>query len=349
MYRFFTKHWEVTLVGSFNLTRPAHSGGGNVETGVLSEAPVDRRPRFWLEEIEEPPPFAQPVGEDDGVDHGFVPMLARFDWASGRAEVLWDGAGDSPRIEVYGRGVHLFEIGHLKPAVWTALSADDAVILRERLRETSFLTVVVGNQRGVVLVHETGMAHRPSILLDLTPADILRYWSMLTAGQRNVYLAQHGGALLGAGADLPVESVLVKPVDTIFDRFAGIFHGFASLGRAVRTALDEDRIEEARFRMFGAKYDSLPVLVQQVASDAAGDPLERYLMVLCAQQLTDDMRHSYPAFWESDPTGTSLLETTLAVRPALRELLVARNDAEMAEFLDWYEPRFLGKTTAVPA
>ncbi|MEE3922074.1 hypothetical protein V2I01_38720 [Micromonospora sp. BRA006-A] len=75
---------------------------------MLSEVTTDRRPRFWLEEIEEPPSFAQPVGEDDAVDQGYVPLLARFDWASGQAEVLWDGAGDSPRIEVYDRGVHLF-------------------------------------------------------------------------------------------------------------------------------------------------------------------------------------------------------------------------------------------------
>ncbi|MEV5693526.1 hypothetical protein [Micromonospora globbae] len=348
VYRFFTEDWEVTLVGSFNLTRPAHSSGGNVETGVLSEVAVDRRPRFWLEEIEEPPQFAQPVGEDDGADQGVVPLLARFDWASGQAEFLWDGAGDSPRIEVYDRGVHLFDVGHLEPAVWTTLAADDAAILRERLRETSFLIAVASGQRGIVLVHETGMAHRPSILLDLTPAEILRYWSMLTAEQRTAYLAQHGEALLGAGADLPVTSVPVKPGDTIFDRFAGIFHGFASLGRAVRNALADDRIEEARFRMFGAKYDSLPVLVEQVASDSAGDPLDRYLMVLCAQQLADDVRANFPAFWESDPTGVSRLKEALTVRAVLRDQLIARNDAEMAEFLDWYEPRFL-KTEAVPA
>ncbi|MEU5563608.1 hypothetical protein [Micromonospora musae] len=347
VYRFFADDWEVTLVGSFNLTSPAHSGAGNVETGVLSEVTVGR-PRFWLEVIEEPPPFAQPTGEDDGLEQGFVPLLARYDWASGQAEVLWDGAGDSPRIDVYDRGVHIFEIGHLEPAVWTALAADDAAILGERLRETSFLTAVVGDQRGIVLVHETGMAHRPSILLDLTPADILRYWSMLTAEQRNAYLARHGAALVEAGAELPVESAPVKPGDTIFDRFAGIFHGFASLRRAVRAALNNDRVEEARFRMFGAKYDSLPVLVEQVASDNAGDPLDRYLMVLCAQQLADDVGDSFPAFWASDPTGVSRLEQALAARAVLREQLIARNDAEMADFLDWYELRFL-KVEAVPA
>ncbi|NYF59348.1 hypothetical protein [Micromonospora purpureochromogenes] len=345
VYRFFTKDREITLVGSFNLTNPAHSHRGNVESGVLSGVAVERRPRFWLEAIEEPPPFAQPVGEDDGVDQGYVPLLARYDWASGRAEVLWDGAGDSPPIQVYDRGVHLFEVGHLERVVWTALTADDAAILRERLRETSFLTAVAGDQRGIVLVHETGMAHRPSILLDLRPADILRYWSMLTAEQRNAYLAEHGEALRGPGEGLPAE----RPPDTIFDRFAGIFHGFASLGRAVRDALDEERVEEARFRMFGAKYDSLPVLVEQMASETAGDPLDRYLMVLCARQLAELIRRRSPAFWASDPAGVSRLEEALSVRAVLREQLISRNDAEMAEFLDWYEPRFLGETAVVTA
>ncbi|MGR6320053.1 hypothetical protein Q2K19_25600 [Micromonospora soli] len=349
LYRFFTKDWEVTLVGSFNLTSPAHSGGGNIETGVLSEVTVNRRPRFWLEAIEEPPPFAQPEGEDDDADEGYVPLLARYDWASGQAEVLWDGASDSPTIEVYDRGVRLFEIGHLQPAVWTVLTADDAAMLRERLRETSFLTAVAGDQRGIVLVHETGMAHRPSILLDLSPADILRYWSMLTADQRNAYLAEHGEALRGSGEDLPVERRPGKCEDTIFDRFAGMFHGFASLGRAVGDALDEGRVEEARFRMFGAKYDSLPVLAEQVANDTVGDPLDRYLMVLCARQLADHVRRAFPEFWAADPTGVARLEGALTVRAALREQLVARNDAEMAEFLDWYEPRFLGETAVVPA
>ncbi|MEU8166942.1 hypothetical protein [Micromonospora sp. NPDC049004] len=345
VYRFFTKDWEITLVGSFNLTSPAHSGSGNVESGVLSEVAIDRRPRFWLEAIEEPPPFAQPVGEDDGVDQGYVPLLARYDWASGQAEVLWDGAGESPPIQVYDRGVHLFDVGQLERAVWTALPVDEAAILCERLRETSFLTAVAGDQRGIVLVHETGMAHRPSILLDLTPADILRYWSMLTAEQRNAYLSAHGEALRGPGERLTVAA----PPDTIFDRFAGIFHGFASLGRAVHDALDQERVEEARFRMFGAKYDSVPVLVEQMANETAGDPLDRYLMVLCAQQLADHVRGNFPAFWASDPAGASRLEEALSVRAVLREQLIARNDAEMGEFLDWYEPRFLGETAVVTA
>ncbi|WP_431924810.1 hypothetical protein [Micromonospora wenchangensis] len=352
VYRFFTKKWEITFVGSFNLTTPAHSHGGNVESGVLSEVVVDKPPAFWLEAIEEPPSFEQPIGEEDGVDQHYLPLLARYDWASGQAEVLWDGVGDSPFVQVHDRGVHLFEIGPLQRAVWTVLTGDDAVVLRERLRETSFLTAVAGDRRGIILVHETGMAHRPSILLDLSPADILRYWSMLSAEQRNAYLSMRGEALRGAGEGLPPET----PPDTIFDRFAGIFHGFGALSRAVNDALDHDRsepdprrIEEARFRMFGAKYDSLPVLVEQMADDTTGEPLHRYLMVLCARQLADRVRHHHPDFWASDPAGAARLRKGLTVQAALREQLIARNDPEMTEFLDWYEPRFLAEQVAVTA
>ncbi|MBM7085672.1 hypothetical protein [Micromonospora humidisoli] len=352
VYRFFTGEWEITLVGSFNLTTPAHSPGGNVESGVLSEVVVDQRPAFWLEAVEQTPPFAQPAGEDDGVDQDYLPLFARYDWASGQAEVLWDGGDGSGPVQVYDRGVHLFEVGPLERAVWTLLTADDAVTLRKRLRETSFLTAVAGDRRGIVLVHESGMAHRPSILLDLSPADILRYWSMLSAEQRNTYLAMRGEALHGAGEGPPPES----PPDTIFDRFAGVFHGFAALGRAVRDALDHDRdehdprrVEAARFRMFGAKYDSLPVLVEQMADETAGELLDRYLMVLCARQLADRVRRHHPDFWASDPVGVARLEKGLAVRAVLREQVIARNDAGMTEFLDWYEPRFLGEQPAVTA
>ncbi|MER7165771.1 hypothetical protein ABT336_06775 [Micromonospora sp. NPDC000207] len=352
VYRFFTDDWEVTLVGSFNLTNPAHSRGGNVESGVLSEVTGDQRPGFWLEAIEEPPSFTEPVGEDDGVDQGYLPVLARYDWASGQAELLWDGPGDSPPVQVYDRGVHLFEVGPLQRAVWTALTGHDAATLRERLRETSFLTAVASDRRGIVLVHESGMAHRPSIPLDLSPADILRYWSMLTPEQRNAYVGLRGEALRGPGEGLAPES----PPETVFDRFAGIFHGFAALGRTVRDALDHDRgeldprrVEAARFRMFGAKYDSLPVLVERTADETAGDPLERYLMVLCARQLTDRVRRHHPDFWASDPVGVARLEQGLTVQSVLREQLIARNDAEMTEFLDWYEPRFLDEQAVTTA
>ena len=43
-----------------------------------------------------------------------------------------------------------------------------------------------------VLVQEEGMKSKPSALFDLSPSEILRYWSLLTAEQRAAFLeARH--------------------------------------------------------------------------------------------------------------------------------------------------------------
>jgi hypothetical protein len=234
--------------------------------------------------------------------------------------------------------------------VWTALPDEDAQALAGRLRSSRLLTVHAGDQRCVILVLEIGMAYRPSLLLDLTTAEILRYWSMLSSEQRAAYLAERGEGLTGIDAEyLAIPRTSDPPVDSIFDRFAGVFNGFASLARSVTDSLQEGRVEEARFRVFGAKYDSLPVLVERVARDDDGDPLDRYLMVLCAKQVADRIRRDWPDFWTDETPGVDRLKTALAVRARLREQLVARNDPDMGRFLDWFEARFLREAEEVTA
>ncbi|MFG3577828.1 phospholipase D-like domain-containing protein [Micromonospora chersina] len=348
VYRFFTSDYEISFVGSFNLTGPAHQAGGNIESGVLVEVPRPRRPRFWLEPVDETPDFAPTAAsEDDDVDLDVIPLLVRYDWTSEKADVLWDAATVSPPLDVHQSGP-LFTLPPLQSATWTQLPDADARKLAERLRSSSFLTVVDDDRRGVVLVHETGMAHRPSLLLELTPAEILRYWSMLNPDQRAAYIAAHGGDIPDGGADA-LYIPAAKPVDSIFDRFAGMFHGFASLARTVREALTDGRTEHARFLIFGAKYDSLPILLQRVLDDTDGDLVDRYLTVLCAHQVTNEVRQDWPQFWASDPIGAARLETSLAARAELREQIAARNDDDMLDFLDWYEARFLDDPAEVPA
>lgn len=349
VYRFFTDEYEISLVGSFNLTGPAHQARGNLESGVLVEVPTPPRPWFWLEPVEETPAFAPtPATEDDELHLAVIPLLVRYDWTSEKADVLWDATTVGPPLEVHQSGP-LFAIPPLPPATWTELPADDARELAERLRSSSFLTVIDGDRRGVVLVHETGMAHRPSLLFDLTPAEILRYWSMLNPDQRAAYLAARGGQDPQLTGEEPVHAPPATHVDTIFDRFAGMSHGFASLARTVNEALTDGRTEHARLLIFGAKYDSLPVLLQRVLDDTGGDLVDRYLTVLCAHQIAERLRRDWPQFWASDPIGVARLENALAARTSLREQIAARNDDDMIHFLDWYEARFLDDAAEVPA
>ena len=350
VYRLFTKDREVVILGSFNLTRAAHRAGRNVETAVLVEGPTGpRRRRFWLQRVQERPAFVDPTDEGEGTDPDFIALAVRYHWDTGRAETLWYGSGHSPRIDAYAQDVHVFTVVGLTGRAWTDLPANAAEALGARLRSTSLLALHEGERRGITLVLEEGMAHRPSLLLDLSLADILRYWSLLTPDQRAAVIAEHAERLTGLDG---VERLAARhrgdpTVESVFDRHAGMFHGFASLTRTVLGALTDGGLEVARFCMFGAKYDSLPVLVERLAHDDAGDPLDRYLMLLCARQLADQVRRDWPQFWAADPVGAARLDRALDAHHRLRKQITARNDDQMEAFLDWFEPRFLRQAEAV--
>src|SRR5262249_7420069 len=82
--------------------------------------------------------------------------------------------------------------------------------------------------------------------------------------------------------------------DTLFDRFAGFFHAFGCLERAVRSALSDGRDKEASYRLFGKKYDSLGSLLDRMAADAqSGDPVDRYVIILCAKQLCQEIARDH--------------------------------------------------------
>ena len=50
---------------------------------------------------------------------------------------------------------------------------------------------------------------------------------------------------------------------SMFDRFAGIYHAFGCLRRYIDDATEDGRAKEASARLLGAKYDSLPCLLEK--------------------------------------------------------------------------------------
>lgn len=353
LYRLFTAAREVVFIGSANLTRAAHNAIGNVETGVLIETPAGARRRgFWLQPIEGRPLLFQPAaGEaDETTGDDVVPLAVRYDWDTGQAHIVWIGRDPSPSLTAFAQGVPVFTAEGLAPETWVRLPDEQSKALASRLLSTSFLTVTAGDRRGVVLVQEDGMAYRPSQLLDLSPADILRFWSLLSEDQRAAYLAERGEPLgqVDQTEQPPTPASPAPQVESIFDRHAGVFHGFGSLLRAVNSALEAGEPQRARMLLFGAKYDSLPVLVERVA-EVEGDPLDCYLMLLCAQQVTDYVSRKFPQFWAAETAGTARLRRALSGRARFREVLIARNDDEMRTFLDWYDRQFLRPVDGVPA
>ncbi len=185
------------------------------------------------------------------------------------------------------------------------------------------------------------MGYRPSLWTELTPEEILEYWSLLTAAQRAAFLERLTGDSL-EGLPTAIKDPL-KSHDTLFDRYAGIYHAFGCLSRHIETALDERREAEAETRLLGAKYDSLPSLLEKTLARDDADPIASYVTLLCARQLRDDVVGRYrDDFFKTRKKGLAALDRLLARLPDLKNALpLSDDDHERAAFLDWYESAFL--------
>jgi len=191
------------------------------------------------------------------------------------------------------------------------------------------------------------MAQKPSLLLNLTAADILRYWSLLTTDQRAAFLE---AKTLELGLDQEGSELLARAKinwgnQTFFDRFAGVFHAFSCLENAVREKLGAEppREADADYRLFGKKYDSLGTLLDRVFSDSAlTDDVERYILMLCARQVVQELRRDFPDYWQQRKPQALALESTLQRTQEIRNrLALSENHQDMPAFLDWFDVWFL--------
>jgi hypothetical protein len=277
VYRFFRQKpkREILFVGSANLTTPAHQAHGNIESGFLVEALPSRRPDFWLSaNTSSPSIFAEHNVQEDASTSGGTPLMLRYHWDRSEAEVYWDQDSDSLPLEITARGIHVCALASLPGRTWKSLISDQAKRIAAILPETSLFWVRAENveTQALLLVQEEGMSHKPSLLMRLTPTDILEYWSLLTPDQKARFLEEHAppSLLFGMGSDLTVAIPIVHRKHTIFDRFAGYFHAFSLLERSIRRSLDEDNPRDADYRLFGQKYDSLGSFLANLGSaDAA--------------------------------------------------------------------------------
>ena len=355
VYRFFESKRggrEFLYVGSTNLTTAAlrvAGRGGNWETGFLVEATTSVRPDWWLTaETRRPPAFA-PREEDEGTTtSGGTRLILRYRWDAREASAFWGGEEPSPALLVRNGGVTVLELVNLAEHVWSALDAEQSARLEQTLLSTSVLEVVGERpEPGLLLVQEEGMARRPSLLFELSAADILRYWALLTVEQRTAFLE----ARATFADDEPLMPTLapLRAESTLFDRFAGVFHAFACLEDHVRIALEAGKEREAEYRLFGKKYDSLGTLIDRVLADiagGAGDRVEHYVVLLCARQLLRELGRAFPDYWARRRDEVRALETRIGEGTTVRDEL-AGIDAEMPAFLDWFDRWFLRRAAAV--
>lgn len=354
VYRFFqtSPKREVLFLGSANLTRAAHQKGGNLETGFLVEVEPRQKPDWWMMPDTAKATECTPRSEKDGTAaSGGSPLVVRYSWSTAEGALFWDAPGVSPVVAVRWGGGDLFSRSSLPARDWLKLDASEAKSLETVLKSTSLLEVRAGDgPDAFVLVQEEGMHARPSVLFDLTPAEILKYWSLLTPSQRAEFIQNRAPEIAesGEGAELLARFERMAADETFFDRFAGIFLAFGNLERAVCKALPDNE-KEAAYRLFGQKHDSLPNLVRKVkaeAMDGKGDAVDHYVTLLCARQVCQEVKKRFPEFFRNHRKDASSLDAELGDSKAARDRLIAADPKEMPKFLEWFDEWFLRR--AVP-
>ena len=355
VYRFFTQKpkSETLFIGSANLTRPAHQQGMNFETGFLIDVTPERSPDWWLiKDTHRPDVFDPPdkVEEDNNVAAG-TRLQLRYHWDTGLAEAFWEGLDRSPLLRLEARSLPLGEIGPLRPETWTQVSENTAKQISEILQETAFILVFGdGPEARYLLIQEEGMEHKPSLLLRLSVADILRYWSLLTSEQRAAFIESRGQelALSGEGAELVAKFKAEEENDNLFERFAGFFHAFACLERSIREALVANNFREARYRLFGRKYDSLGTMLEKLMErDDDHDDVDRYVIILCAKQLVQETKKEFVEFASVHQDDFAGLEKLIDQGNNTRERLASKRPTDMPPFLEWFDNWFLKKARLI--
>ncbi len=346
VYRLWNKQGkQVMLVGSVNLTAPAHSRvrSGNSEAGFLIDVSDEGIPRrWWLQRVDDTPAqfLDKQRQEDESAEPVYVDLVVRFDWSSGKLDYRVDGQSAKGTLEVADpAGEPLFVIDQFRHGHWVECESNVSDRVRQLLRSNSFLKVTHPRGTWRVLVREEGMHCRPSLLTELTPEEILLYWSLLTPAQRESFIEEK----LGQSAQLEgmvKRSERYQTRDTVFDRFAGVYHAFERLHRHVLECVQRNEIRDAEARLFGEKYDSLPQLLSKTL-EQSDDSIMRYIVFLCARQICDRLQNDAPEFMAERTDSIQRLNHWLNRIPDLADALPLDED-DRQDFLAWYEPMFLG-------
>jgi hypothetical protein len=286
---------EIQLVGSVNLTGAAHAGNPqqNFETAMLVDLPCEHRPDWWMEPLGRiPREFDPPDSEGDTAALACHELTLRYDWQEDVLDYFWKRGPSLPQsARIAANGLPLFEFESIVFDQWHKLDEHAGKAIQERLVSTSLVELVVADEPPQpLLVQEVNMVCKPSMLDALTPAEILEYWSLLTPERRNTYLENKlAAALEGAESPKPIDSPPLAP-ESLFDRFAGIFHAFSCLEEHVLAVLNHGPEKEAKYRLFGESYDSLPVLAKQVMAADDKEPVTAYVTLLCAVEVFPRLR-----------------------------------------------------------
>ena len=356
VYRFFSpsEQWEIQAVGSVNLTHAAHRGrGGNLESAVVIDTSNGRKADWWLGRLgdDRPGEFVPRPSEDDPERNRTHPVTLRFDWKTGLLGYLWEKETVVPRLaDLVVKGVSRTSFTPSQFGDWKDLSAEKSAPFRDVLLSTAFIDLIVDTgppQR--LLILELNGPSKPSIIEDLTPEEILEYWSLLSQEQRDAFAERKILALLAlqGSVDELATTYSHKGDDppSMFDRFAGIFHAFSCLEERLENAFDKGEAQAdklTKYLLFGKKYDSLPSLLTMVLDPKEEDRVNQYVTLLCSRQLLRRLEDHHPEFMAKRSEELLELHDLIQRGDSIKDDLDFDADEHGADFLEWFERAFLG-------
>tara|TARA_B100000959_G_scaffold287132_1_gene369535 strand:- start:3381 stop:5447 length:2067 start_codon:yes stop_codon:yes gene_type:complete len=340
---------DILLIGSVNLTESAHShsGAGNLEASFLIDVSDEGYPkRWWLErlDVEKDRFISKGNAEEDDLDKAVIDISIRFDWGTNTLAYRLIEEKKQGFDVCETNGHFLFQIDNPRLNRWVVCGERESETIRTILQSTSFLSIKHAKGTWRIIVMEENMGYRPSLLMQLTPEEILEFWSLLTPEQRAAFIENR----LPGDDPLLVDTTTGKlpDINTLFNRFSGIFHSFGCLQKYIEDAIEKGRPGNAEARFAGAKYDSLPNLLEKTLEKQDGDPVVSYVIFLCACQLYNTIKKKYPDFIKERRSRLENLQCLLEKLKAVRRKLLDEDMKKGKEFIEWYEEAFLNVATA---
>ena len=350
VYRLFSRSEgkEFLFTGSVNLTGAAHSTGyaGNFETGMLMDCPVgNTKLDWWMAGVKSDFETLEFMEQKDPTEDLSLQQVSfQYNWSENTLSYFWMEPSQIPKsVIVRVASVPLFEMPPLTFDRWVQLPAQCVESVRKHLQSTTFLELVVdGGNPQWVLVREEGMECKPPLAVTLTPEEILEFWSLLSPEQRADFWERRVlGQLPEAVASVIKQRYPEEAPESMFDRFAGIFHAFSRIETRLKIALEEKRPREVEYLLFGKKSDSLDTLIEKILEKGEeGDPINDYVTLLCARQLMDRMVGEDPSFDEKHKDQIREIRDKLRAVGEVKKRMVDDLGEDALQFLEWFEKMF---------